>query len=158
MQQFRNIRYKHKQNNCGNIVLNIDGIVHHKGKIIADNSNCLFLHTIASKLVSKLPRPTHVFPVTSRFFRQFHADKNVNNNTLVLQPVSEDFIYKELRNLNINKSTGLDDIPARFLKNDAFYIKEPIKSIINKSIATGIVPEDFKKGRVKPLFKKGNPL
>lgn len=158
MQQFRNIRYKHKQNNCGNIVLNIDGIVHHKGKIIADNSNCLFLHTIASKLVSKLPRPTHVFPVTSRFFRQFHADKNVNNNTLVLQPLSEDFIYKELRNLNIDKSTGLDDIPARFLKNDAFYIKEPIMSIINKSVATGIVPEDFKKGRVKPLFKKGNSL
>lgn len=116
MQQFRNIRHKHNQNSCGNIVSNIDGIVHHKGKTIADNSNCLFLHTIASKLVSQLPRPTHVFPVTSRFFRQFHADKNVNNNTLVLQPVSEDFIYKELRNLNINKSTGLDDIPARFKK------------------------------------------
>lgn len=99
-----------------------------------------------------------MFPVTSRFFRQFHADKNVNNNTLVLQPLSEDFIYKELRNLNIDKSTGLDDIPARFLKNDAFYIKEPIMSIINKSVATGIVPEDFKKGRVKPLFKKGNSL
>lgn len=104
MQPFRNIRYK--QNNCGNIVLNIDGIVHHRGKTIADNSNWFFfLHTIASKLVSKFPRPTHVFPVTSRFFRQFHADKNVNNNTLVLQPLSEDFIYKELRNLNINKST-----------------------------------------------------
>lgn len=115
MQPFRNIRYKHKQNNCGNIVLNIDGIVHHKGKTIADTSNWVFfLHTIASKLVSKLPRPTHVFPVTSRFFRQFHADKNVNNNALVLQPLSEHFIYKELRNLNINKSTGLDDIPARF--------------------------------------------
>lgn len=99
-----------------------------------------------------------MFPVTSRFFRQFHADKNVNNNTLVLQPLSEDFIYKELRNLNIDKSTGLDDIPARFKKNDAFYIKEPIMSIINKSVATGIVPEDFKKGRVKPLFKKGNSL
>lgn len=101
-----------------------------------------------------------MFPVTSRFFRQFHADKNVNNNTLVLQPLSEDFIYmyKELRNLNINKSIGLDDIPAIFLKNDAFYIKEPIMSIINKSVATGIVPEDFKKGRVKPLFKKGNSL
>lgn len=31
-------------------------------------------------------------------------------------------------------------------------------SIINKSVATGIVPEDFKKGRVKPLFKRGNSL
>lgn len=31
-------------------------------------------------------------------------------------------------------------------------------TIINKSIATGIVPEDFKRARVKPLFKKGNSL
>lgn len=43
MQPFRNIRYK--QNNCGNIVLNIDGIVHHRGKTIADNSNWFFFFT-----------------------------------------------------------------------------------------------------------------
>lgn len=105
-----------------------------------------------------MPTPSHVFSVTSSFFRQFYADKNVNNNTLVLYPVSEDFIYKELRNLNFNKSTGLDDIhvPARFSKDDAFYIKEPIMSIINKSITTGIVPEDFKRAGVKPLIQKGN--
>lgn len=51
----------------------------------------------------------------------------MNNNT---QTVSEDFFTKELRNLNITKSTGLDDMPVRFLKDGAFYIKEPIMSII----------------------------
>lgn len=63
-----------------------------------------------------------------------------------------------MKYLNINKSTGLDDIPAKFLKDGAFYIKELTMSIINKSIATGIVPKDFKRARVKPLFKKGNSL
>lgn len=38
----------------------------------------------------------------------------------------------------------------------AFYIKEPIMFIINKYIGTGIVPEDFKRTRVKRLFKKGS--
>lgn len=65
-------------------------------------------------------------------------------------------MYKELRNLNINESTGLDDNLASFLKDG--YIKTPIMSIINKSIATGIVPEDFKRARVKPLSKKGYSL
>ena len=59
---------------------------------------------------------------------------------------------------NVNKSTGLDNIPARFLKDCAFYIKKPIMSIVNKSITTDIVPDDFKMARVKPLFKKGNSL
>lgn len=40
--------------------------------------------------------------------------------------MSEEFIYKEMRNLNMNKSSGLDDIPANFFKDGAFYIKEPI--------------------------------
>lgn len=66
--------------------------------------------------------------------------------------MSEDFIYKELRNLNMNKSTGLDDITARFIKDGTFCIKEQIMSIINKSLATGIVLEDFKRDRVKSFF------
>lgn len=41
-----------------------------------------------------------------------------------------------------------------FFKNGAFYTKEPIMSIINKSIATDIVPEDFKRARVKPLKER----
>lgn len=68
----------------------------------------------------------------------------------------EDFIYKELRNLNIDKSIGLDDILVRFKKNDVFYIKELIMFIINKFVVIGIVLDDFKKGRVKFFFKKGN--
>lgn len=57
-----------------------------------------------------------------------------------------------------NKSTGLDDIPAWFLNNGASKIKETVMYIIYKSISIGILPEDLKKGRVKPLFKIGNSL
>jgi hypothetical protein len=44
----------------------------------------------------------------------------VNNLHLdLLSPVTEDFIFSELEKLNPNKSTGLDNIPARFLKDGA---------------------------------------
>ena len=56
----------------------------------------------------------------------------------------------------MNKSTGLDNISAKFLKDGVDIIKYPIKHIINTSITTNSVPDDFKFARVKPLFKKNN--
>ena len=57
--------------------------------------------------------------------------------------MSEDFIYKELCNLISSKSTGLDGIPAKFLRDAAPIIKLPITFLINLSITEGIVPDDF---------------
>ena len=72
--------------------------------------------------------------------------------------VSEDFVYKELCNLNINKSTGIDGIKSKFLKDGANVIKSSITHIINLSIETGTVPDELKYAVVKPLFKKGSRL
>ena len=52
------------------------------------------------------------------------------------------------------KSTSLDNIPARFLKDSASILKIPITHIVNLSIMTSTVPIDFKIAKVKPLFKK----
>ena len=61
---------------------------------------------------------------------------------------------KELCSLNANKSTGLDEIPARLIKDGANVIKVPITAMINQSITTGVVPQSMKYAKVKPLFKK----
>ena len=72
-----------------------------------------------------------------------------------MHSVSEQFVFKELCNWKPDKSTGLDNIPARFLKDGAVFLKMSITFIINMSIAEGIVPDEFKAAEVKPLFKKG---
>ena len=46
----------------------------------------------------------------------------------MLIPVNEDFIYKELCKLNPSKSTGTDNIPARFVKDAASVFK---KNLLN---------------------------
>ena len=56
--------------------------------------------------------------------------------------------------INPTKSTGLDEIPARFLRDAAVVIKDHLTHIINLSITSSSVPTDFKTARVKPLFKK----
>ena len=124
---------------------------------IANHFNTFFT-SVASKLVDALPTAKGTYSVMSMCFRNFYSQRNVSRNQLVLQEVSEQFIYEELCGLNVTKSTGLDEISAKFLKLGASVIKVPVTSIINQSIRSGIVPNSMKQARVKPLFKKGSPL
>ena len=70
--------------------------------------------------------------------------------------VGEEFIERELLQLNPNKSTGLDNIPARFLRDGSTILKAPITHIVNMSIISNSVPNQVKLAKVKPLFKKNN--
>ena len=137
------------------IVLNINNELCHDSKTIADFFNNCFT-TVAS--VKKLAKAKGIYCVTSQLFLNFYKRRNPHNKKLVLQPVTEEFVFKELCSLNANKSTGLDEIPARFIKYGANVIKVPIIAIINQSITTGVVPQSMKYARVKPLFKKNSPL
>ena len=56
--------------------------------------------------------------------------------------------------LNPSKSTGTDNIPARFVKDAASVFKKPIGHIINLPIEKNVVPKDLKNAQVVPLFKK----
>ena len=66
------------------------------------------------------------------------------------------FIRHFLSNLNVKKSTGLDNIGPRILKLTADVITPSILYIVNKSIATGKFPSVWKEAKVKPLFKTGD--
>ena len=75
-----------------------------------------------------------------------------------MMPVSGSFIRSQLNGMKANKSTGLDGISAKFLKDGAALLTEPVKHLINMSILTEVVPDKFKEARVRPLFKKGSRL
>ena len=72
--------------------------------------------------------------------------------------VSVQFVHKELMNLNPHKSTGIDNIQSKFLKDGANEIKHILTHIINLSIDTNTVPDELKFAKVKPLFKKNSRL
>lgn len=58
--------------------------------------------------------------------------------------VSNGFVCKHLKQLKVSKATGLDCIPARLLKDGAVYISAPLTYIINLSITTWQVPQEWK--------------
>ena len=59
--------------------------------------------------------------------------------------------------LHSNKALGPSKIPVGAIKDDRATQAEPLFYLINQFITEGKFPEDLKKNRVTPLFKKGKP-
>ena len=58
-----------------------------------------------------------------------------------------------LKKLKTKKSSGIDDLPARLLKDAASIISAPLSSIINSSLKTGVFPSEWKHAKVVPSFQ-----
>ncbi|KFO92578.1 hypothetical protein N320_03448, partial [Buceros rhinoceros silvestris] len=68
--------------------------------------------------------------------------------------VSKDKVRDHLKNLNIHKSKGPDEIHLRDLREFTDVVAKPLSMIFEKSWLSGEVA-DWKKGTVAPIFKKG---
>ncbi|XP_015759737.1 PREDICTED: uncharacterized protein LOC107339008 [Acropora digitifera] len=86
--------------------------------------------------------------------RQF-SNRKFTSKRFILQPISEGFILKQLRDLKDKKATGLDRIPARFLRDSAAVIAPTVTFLVNLSLSTGSVPDEWKKALIVPLYKSG---
>ena len=61
-------------------------------------------------------------------------------------------------NLSPSKSTGTDNIPARFVKDAASILAQPILHITNLSFEQNTVQNDLKSAIMVPLLKKNKLL
>ena len=86
----------------------------------------------------------------------FYAVKGVLLNSYSFSIVTENTVLKHLNKLGINKATGLDGIPSRFVRDSASLIACPLTHVVNLSIIQGVVPDDLKLARVVPLYKKSD--
>merc|ERR1711867_265730 len=59
---------------------------------------------------------------------------------------------------DVNSSGGLDGVHPRFLKEMATLLAEPLASLYNDSLQNGVLPEEWLKSIVVPIFKKGSRL
>jgi hypothetical protein len=64
-------------------------------------------------------------------------------------------IRKLLSKLDVNKSSGPDNIPARVLKELANELSPALQLLFSRSLSEGHLPTDWKEAAVIPLFKKG---
>ena len=155
--QLRSLGYSSKGSDGSSVVLEDKGEKYFSLKDVTRLFN-KFYTSVAADLVRKLPSPSGVFSPLSRLVSSFYQQRGCHRRRFVLMPVSGQFKRGILGRINSNKSTGLDDISARFLKDGVDFLVGPIKHIVNLSVMSEIVPDGFKDARVNPLYKKGSPL
>ena len=79
-----------------------------------------------------------------------------NGATLQLKETRPSIVFSLLSKLSVSKATGLDKISAKLLGVCPDLIADSLCSIFNRSINTGIFPEEWKCSKVVPLFKEGD--
>ena len=74
-------------------------------------------------------------------------------SSIFLNPTDPDEILEIIKDLKPKNSSGCDKISSKILKLISNEIAIPLSSIINKSLAEGIVPKCMKTAKVIPIFK-----
>ncbi|KFQ76508.1 hypothetical protein N335_02387, partial [Phaethon lepturus] len=69
--------------------------------------------------------------------------------------VREDQVRDHLRNLNMHKPMGPDEMYPRELREWADVVAKPLPMISEKSWQSGEVPGNWKKENIAPVYKKG---
>ena len=71
-----------------------------------------------------------------------------------LSIVSVNKVLKYLNSQGIIKTTGLESIPSRFVRDGASIKACPLTHVINLSLIQGVVPDDLKSARETYLLLK----
>ena len=97
------------------------------------------------------------------YYKEHPSIKSINNHVDVNQffhfkNIENSTTSKKLKNLQINKASGFDNISATFLKLSANHIGPSLTTIINNSIKATSFPDNNKRAEITPLYKKSDQL
>ena len=84
-----------------------------------------------------------------------HTEKN-NTSSITDIEVTPKLMMEAMSELNANSSAPDCEIPAKILKNCRMSLCKPLTILWQKSSIAGIIPTQFKKQFIAPIFKKGN--
>ena len=113
----------------------------------------IFHSNLAGDLLAKLPKSPNRY--TIKFVSDYSEKLSLSEN-FKLDSITEGYLFNVLKNVEVTKAAGLDQISGKFLKDGVRILAKPISELCNFSMALGSVPDACKTTKVKPLFKKGS--
>ena len=72
---------------------------------------------------------------------------------LFLDPITENELANELKNMDPNRSPGYDDLSTKMIQLNAKQISKPLTHIFNLTFLSGTIPDKLKIALVTPIFK-----
>lgn len=82
--------------------------------------------------------------------------KNSLSNSMYLESIDPSHVLEIVKHLKPKTSSGHDDISTKLVKETIINIVQPLTHIINRSLDTGIVPDQLKIAKVIPVYKSSD--
>ena len=73
-----------------------------------------------------------------------------------MDSTTEGCLFQLLKNVEVTKAAGIDQISGKFVKDEVRILAKPISVLCSLSMTLGSFPDASKIIKVKPLFKKGS--
>lgn len=123
--------------------MTIDGKIVTHAKEIANGFNTFF---------SNIGKTTgENVPHTNTNYLEYLKQSKVNS--MFVEPVTQLEILKIVNKIKPKTSYGHDEISTKLIKDVIFNIIVPLTHIINRSIHSGICPDDLKIAKIIPIYK-----
>jgi len=138
---FAYVRSKLKSKAKPGPLVNCNGEVINDLEGMSEEFNRYFSSVFTTEKLDHIPKCKSTFP---------HAGSELQE-----LEITDDMVLKSLEKLRSDKSPGADNISPRLLKEIGRAIVTPVRVIFQKSINSGVVPEDWRTANVCPIYKKG---
>ena len=141
-----------KTSSCEVSALKVNRTVQHDTNLVLGGFKDYYSN-LAGNLLQKLPKPPNKFTLNSVFQ---HYKSIIQSDSFNLATVSENTILTILKNTEVSKAAGLDNLSGRFLKDGVKVLAKPITDICILSISSRKFPDSCKLAKLKPIYKKGS--
>ena len=81
--------------------------------------------------------------------------KETNSKSMYFRPITPSEVLDIVNAFDNNKSPESDDIHPRVFKQSITFILKPLCNIFNLSLERRIFPQNLKRAKVIPIYKKG---
>ena len=132
---------KNRKSSSTSIKLN--GIIINEPEVIASSFNTYF-NSIPTTLSNNINNNILTF-------KNYHVDQIPEAENF--HPSSIPEIIKIITNIKQSNSVGCDNIPTTILKSNVIILAAILSNLINKSLATGILPKSLKRAKILHIFK-----
>ena len=96
-----------------------------------------------------------LIPPTPQNFKQYL--RNPIENSMYLEPVSVETVENTASSLKTKLSSGHDELSTKIMKKSINHVRVPLTHFINRSLATGVFPDQLKIAKVVPVYKASDP-